>query len=418
MTTALGLQDRCDVVLFEGREQLGGHILPHPVDDPRGQAAAVDTGFVVFVPETYRQFTALAAWLGVEHAEAVTKFRITDELRELSFPAADLLRLCGKRLPKECRRDLLRLYQSLLRIRREGLGWIDNVSLREWVTAQGYQTETVELGVVPWVASFWGLQPQTVLEVAAPVALREITRNAGPNPMHRVVPSTAGYLGAMVARLDRTEVRHQLVERITTSEGPRVHGAGSEEAFDRVVVATDAIDARRLLVDAPATTHTLLEPFRYEPTVAVVHRDPRYLPEDKAQWCTFHHRRRQDHDRTRSVTTWVLDLLHEWHTDPEAIGEPTLLTTCDRDLVDRELLDPAKTLAVYRHRHLVSTPAVLDAVKRLPQADEAQPFTLAGSYLRLGGLHEDALVSGVRAADKVRNELGLSPFRWPWASPE
>lgn len=418
MTTALGLQSTCDVVLFEGREQLGGHILPHPVTDPQGRPAAVDTGFVVFVPETYRQFTALAAWLQVDHAEAVTKFRITDELRSLSFPAADLLRLCGKRLPKECRRDLLRLYQALLRIRREGLDWIDNVPLQAWVEAQGYQTETVELGVVPWVASFWGLQPQTVLEVAAPVALREITRNAGPNPMHRVVPSTASYLDAMVARLDRTERRHELVTRVTLNEGPRVHTARADEAFDRVVVAVDAIDARRLLVDASADTHALLDVFRYEPTVAVVHRDPRYLPEDKAQWCTFHHRRRRDHDRIRSVTTWVLDLLHEWHADPEAIGEPTLLTTGDRDLVDKNLLDPAKTLAVYRHRHLVSTPAVLDAVARLPQADEGRPFTLAGSYLRMGGLHEDALVSGVRAADKVRAELGLPPFTWPWAPAE
>ncbi len=179
-------------------------------------------------------------------------------------------------------------------------------------------------------------------------------------------------------------------------------------------MATAADDARALLPDAPAHVHAVLATFRYEPTVAVLHRDARRLPADRAGWRTFHHHRRRDPDRVRSVTTWVLDLLHEWHADPCAIERPTLLSTGDPGLVDEGLVDPTLTLATFRHRHLVMTPAVVDALPRLRGLDAGAAFTLAGSYTGLGALHDDALASGMRAAGKVRRELGLPAMAWPW----
>jgi uncharacterized protein len=415
LTAVLGLQDACDTVLYEASDRLGGHILPVAVPDPAGRPAAVDTGFTVFVPETYPQLTQLLAWLGVEHAPAPTRFRITDELRALSFEPGELLGLCGTRLPAACRRDLLRVGQTLLELRRRGPDIVDNVSLAEWVARQGFQAESVELGVLPWVASFWGLQPETVLGVSARVALREIARNAGPYQMHCVRPSSQRYLARLLERL-RCAVRHQPVERVELAERPLVWTAAGVEAFDRVIVATAADDARALLTNAPASVHAGLAVFHYEPTVAVLHRDTRRLPADRADWRTFHHRRRRDPDRVRSVTTWVMDLLHEWHADPSAIDSPTLLSTGDTGLVDAGLVDPQQTLAVFRHRHLVMTPAVVDALPGLPHLDEDAAFTLAGSYAGLGALHEDALGSGMRAADKVRRELGRPPMAWPWAA--
>lgn len=206
LSAALGLQDHCDTVLFEASERLGGHILPVAVPDPAGRPAAVDTGFTVFVPETYPRLTRMLAWLGVAHAAAPTRFRITDEVRELTFEPGDLLGMCGKRLPKACRRDLLRIYQTLLAIRRDGLEIIDNIPMAQWVARLGFQVESVELGVLPWVASFWGLQPETVLRVSARVALREIARNAGPLPMHCVRPSSQRYLERLLSKV-HAEVR-------------------------------------------------------------------------------------------------------------------------------------------------------------------------------------------------------------------
>lgn len=416
---ALGLQHACDTTVFEASGQLGGHILPAPAVDPQGRATAVDTGFVVFIPDTYPKVTALLASLGVAHAPAPTRFCISDETRGITFEPGELLKMCGKALPRQSRRDLLKLHQALARIRTDGLSWIANVPLSEWVQELGFVEESVALGVLPWIASFWGLQPETVRTVSARVALREIARNAGPRPMHRVVPSTAVYLDALVAALGESHVEFEAVERIETrgSHATVVTRSGSQ-TFDRVVVAVDAIDARRLLVDAPAAVSDTLGRFGYEPTVAVLHHDTSRLPQDKARWRTFHHQRRTDPDRVRSVTTWVMDLLHEWESGPDSteIGRPTLLSTGDRGLVDGGWLRADAIDHVWRHRHLVMTPDVVDALDELPNLDDGQRFTLAGSYCALGGLHEDALASGVRAAEKVCAEVGTAPPRWPWST--
>ena len=412
MTAALGLQDVAETVLFEARPELGGHILPVSVE---GAPSAVDTGFVVFVPESYPQCTGLLDWLGVRHAPANTPFRITDDLRDLSFPAAKLLELCGSAIPKRCRRELLRLYQCLIRIRKEGIAWVDNVPLDAWMRSQDFDEATAELGVLPWVASFWGLQPETVRGVSARVALREIARNAGPGSMHRVVPSTRAYLDAFTSRLAPTTVHRAEVRRIEVAACPGVEWATGRRSFDHVVVAVDAPGAARMLGEHDTDLGALLSSFDYEATAAVVHRDTRLLPDDRAQWCTFHHRRRNDADRVRSVTTWVFDLLNEWTDDAHAIDTPTLLTTGDPGLLGDGVIDPDSVIATFRHRHLVSTPSVVDAVSQIPALDEGQPFTLAGSYLGVGALHEDAVLSGMRAATVTRARLGLPTVRWPWA---
>lgn len=412
LSAALGLQDACDVVVFEKRNTVGGHILPVSVTDPSGAPAAVDTGFVVFVPDTYPRFVRLLDWLDVPHASAITPFRITDELRELSFPAAELLPLCGKAIPKACRRDLLRVYQALQRIRKEGLGWLENISVQAWADAQGFVPESVELGVVPWVASFWGLRPETVLSVSAPVALREIARNAGHGTMHRVVPDTKRYLDVLRERVSAT-IEYAKAEAIGTTGTPTVVTASGTHTFDHVVVSTDAMDARRLLEAVPGVADGLA-PIRYEDTVAIVHRDTSLLPTSKADWCTFHHRRRRDGDTTHTFTTWVFDLLHEWTDDPTHIDTPTLLTTGSPGLLESGWIDPAHTIEVFRHRHLVSTPDVVDALPALPRLCDGHPVTLAASYLGLGALHEDALVAGIRGADQVRSSLGLPPMNWPF----
>lgn len=414
LTAAIGLQGVVDTVLFEARPEVGGHILPVAVTDPSGAPAAVDTGFVVFVPETYPEFTAMLGWLGVAHGSATTPFRITDDVRELSFPAADILKLCGDAIPKSCRRDLFRLYQCLLRVRKEGLDWIENVSLQAWMDAQGFDPATAELGVLPWIASFWGIQPETVCSVSARVALREIARNTGPAGMHRVHPSTRAYLDALEQRVDN--VRHARVSGVNVEAEPVLDVDGDLEVFDHVVVAVDAIDARRLIRGADTSVDSVLGAFEYEETAAVVHRDASLLPADPSRWCTFHHRRRCDRDRTRSVTTWVFDLLHEWIQDPADVREPVLLTIGDRGILDSGIIASESVVAQFRHRHLVSTPAVVDALERLPSVDVGQAFTLAGSYLGLGGLHEDAVRSGMRAASQVRLRLGLEAPRWPWMS--
>ena len=412
LTAALGLQDDCEVILYESGPRLGGHILPAAVERTDGGTAHVDTAFVVFVPETYPTFTKLLGALAIEHARARTQFRVDDELHEVAFEPAQLLSLCGKKIPKACRGDLLRVHKLLTTIRKEGMQTVPNVPLQTWAQDAGFQRETLELGIVPWVASFWGLQPRTVLTVSAPVALREMARNAGPLRMHRVVPSTQVYKEAFLAAVGRAEIRREHVERIELESRPVVHTDAGAESFDRVVCATSAEVARTFFGDA-REIQSALAPFNYESSVAVLHTDPRDLPPAREDWRTFHHRRRQEGEHTHAVTTWVMDLLHEWEESALDIDTPTLLSTGDPTLVDR--IDAAKTREVFEHRHLVMTPQVVDAVPGLHRMFADGAIALTGAYASVGALHEDAIVSGARAAALVRESLGLAAPAWPWA---
>lgn len=176
---------------------------------------------------------------------------------------------------------------------------------------------------------------------------------------------------------------------------------GATHAFDRVIVATHADQALRLLVNPTPDEVRLLGEFKYEAVTATLHTDASVLPRApraRAAWnCQLS---RDDTGRIRPAIHRRLDA-----AQGGSDHEHRFVT-----INHVEGLDEAKILRRIEYRRPLFTPGTARVQQELPRLNEqARGRTetyFAGSYFR-HGFHEDGVMSAVQLA-------GLLLDRDPW----
>jgi len=364
---AHALRGKVEIDLWAERP-LGGHILPFAVKDKYGVTHHVDAGVMMFNRTEYPACYALFEALGLELGKCPLGFTVWDPARGLIMPQQDMTKV----LPKD---DLADVAQIVLKGRRDGFQSMENIPFSEWLAKKSYHPDTIDYALIPGIAAFWGVQRKQVLQASAAAAMREVARI---RMVTRVAPSSKAYLDALVQAIGPFADRGP-ADRV---EGTTVRGPSGEATYDRVIVATTAEVAVKIVKDAPA----LLRAFEYVDTTAVLHRSRAVLPpgpETPFAYARF---------GEATVTSWRLDLIHGLEMDG-----PYSATTGGPDLPTSGLIPAREIEHVFRHRHLAYNVAG-EAAAREIHAMKSGPIYYAGSYFGPGGTHEPALVSGQRAA--------------------
>lgn len=172
LIAARELHDACDVVLYEAAPRLGGHARTIDVEH-EGRSFAVDTGFVVFNPETYPGLTALFATLGVATQPTDMSFGVRCERTGLEYSGtgprglfaqpANALRPSFHRLLAEIVRFNRRAARDVAADRPEAL----DGTVRDWLRRGGFSAALAERYVVPLGAAIWSAPPAGLLDFPA-----------------------------------------------------------------------------------------------------------------------------------------------------------------------------------------------------------------------------------------------------------
>jgi len=164
--------------------------------------------------------------------------------------------------------------------------------------------------------------------------------------------------------------------------------ADTPHRVDRVVVATHADQALRLLAEPTAAEHEVLSPFRYSGNEAWLHTDAAVLPKAaaaRAGW-NFTASACGAHDGSVQVSYDMNRLMR--------LEEPTGYVVT---LNPSSPPPAASVIAKMDYEHPVYTPESVAAQRRLPELNDGV-VAFAGAY-QGWGFHEDGCASGVRAAE-------------------
>ena len=166
------------------------------------------------------------------------------------------------------------------------------------------------------------------------------------------------------------------------------HRSGPDR-FDRVILATHSDQALRLLADPSPAEREILGAIRYQPNVATLHTDERFLPRNRRARASWNYHLSTDEGRGATLTYWMnrLQSIESRHQ---------LLVTLNRD----DEVDPARRLGRFDYDHPVFDAAALAAQRRRPEIQGARGTYYAGAYWEYG-FHED----GVRSALDVCRHL-------------
>jgi predicted NAD/FAD-binding protein len=388
-----------DVTLFEAAPRFGGH--SNTVDiSLEGQAAAVDTGFLVFNERTYPALCAMFDELGVETADSDMSFsvQLAHRERRLEWSGSNLDSVFAQR------RNLFdpRFIGMLADIRRFNQlataaadAAPEPVSLGDFLALHGFGAAFRDWYLLPMAACIWSCPTPRMLDFPLATFVR-FCRNHGllqvtGRPQWRTVRGgSRNYVDKLLAHIPQRFAATPVlsVQRMAMggARPVRVRTAAGEDFFDEVVLACHSDQALAMLADADYMQRRLLEAIGYQQNRAVLHTDAACLPQARKAWAAWNYESAGG-DAAQVCVHYLLNRLQ-----PLPFLAPVLVSL-------NPLREPAPdaVLAEFSYAHPVFDQRAIDAQQWLPHTQGRGHVWLAGAWTGYG-FHEDGLRSGLEVA--------------------
>ena len=396
-----------EVTLYEAELRLGGHANTAEIARGGNAALPVDTGFIVFNEANYPNLTALFRHLGVETQAAEMSFGVSLDGGALEYGSAHPLAILAQ--PSNLLRprfwsmmaDLIRFYRTApqalaaLELQPQTLG--------ELLDQGGYGLAFQQDHLLPQVGAIWSASAAQARDYPA-AALIRFFDNHGllklvDRPRWRTVTGGSRAYVQKLAEAFKGEIRTDApvaAVRRTLAGVTVVDAAGQAAVYDRVVLATHADQALRLLDRPTAREQMVLGAFRYSRNLAVLHTDRALMPRRRAAWSAWNHIGRRGDAHGFCVTYWM----NELQALPK--GRDIFVT-----LNPVQPPDPAKVLGEYAYDHPLFDVASLQAQGQLWSLQGQGGVWFCGAHFG-AGFHEDGLQAGLAVAEQ------LGGVRRPW----
>ena len=400
LSAAYLLSRRHRVELFERDPRLGGHAHTHIVEH-QGREWHLDSGFLVYNHRTYPRFVRLLAELGVGGQRSEMSFSVHCRRCRLQYSTRGLNGLFSQR-----RRALdpghLGMLRDIPRFNRRARALLDHPeapdsSLGEFLQEGRFGERFARHFLLPLVGAVWSSSAADVRGFSARSLLRFMDNHGwltvDPPRWWTVRGGSRRYVHAIARRLGGSvHLGCGVVALRREASGVQILlDRGEWRRFDKVVLATHADQALRLLSDPSGEESRLLGAFRYARNRALLHTDGGALPRSpraRASW------NMEMSDCRREVApvaiTYHLNRLQ---------ALPGSTPFCVSLNVEREPA-PGTVLAEMDYTHPILDAAAVAAQPELRRLSGQRHTLFAGAHLRYG-FHEDGLLSGMKAAEAL-----------------
>lgn len=405
LSAAWLLSQRHDVTIFEKQDRIGGH--SNTVDAPLdGGSQPVDTGFIVYNKVNYPNLVALFDHLGVATDPSDMSFAVSLNRGGTEYGSRDLNAVFGQRRnvlsPGFWRMigDIRRFYADAPDILTQNERYRD-MSLGDYLTQNGYGTAFVDDFILPMGAAIWSTRADEMRDHPVETFVRFFVSHGllqfGDRiPWRTVRGGSREYVSRLTEGLkDRLRLNAGARTVLRDADGVTViDRAGQKFQFDAIVIGAHADEALSMLHDADDLERRLLGAFRYTANRAVLHSDKSLMPRRRRVWSSWNYMGAAE--QGASVTYWMNSL--------QGIDPKTPLFVSVNPKVKPE---PDAVIREFDYTHPFFDLAALNAQEQLWQLQGRRDTWFCGSYFGYG-FHEDALQSGLAAAEDAGN------VRRPW----
>ncbi len=404
LSAAWLLSQKHRVTLFEADGRPGGH--SNTVEVPAaGSPVQVDTGFIVYNESAYPNLTAMFAHLGVATKATEMSFAVSLDGGALEYSGTDLRGLFAQ--PRNLLRprfwsmlrDLVRFYREAPRdASRFGM-----IPLDAYLDARGYGRPFRDDHLYPMAAAIWSTPAARVGDYPFEAFVRFCENHQllqlSNRPLWRTVEGgSTRYVEKLTGGFgDRLRLNSAALRIDRDARGVAIHTENSStpERFDHVVIAAHADQALKMLPDATADEQRVLGAFGYTRNRAVLHSDPKLMPERRAVWSSWNYAAHRAIGGL-SVTYWMNRLQHIPDRTPLFLTLNPTREPRSEHMIRSEI-----------YEHPVFDVAAMQAQKELWSLQGKQRTWFCGAYFG-SGFHEDGLQAGLAVAEM------LGGVRRPW----
>ena len=402
-----------NVTVFESNAHVGGHANTVDAKEaPTGRTVPIDTGFMVFNQETYPHLCRLFEQFKVPTKKTTMSFSVKEDETGLEWSGTSLNHLFAQRKNIFSPR-FIKMLLAVNRFNSDAIKALDDPSLREvtladYVRAGAYGEDFFNLYLVPMSSAVWSTPPEKMLQFPASSLLRFFHNHGflGLSTQHQWWTLDGGsreYVKRITEPFhDRIRTNHA-ANRIVRA-GSRVvvmTAQGQAESFDRVIMATHADVALKLLVNPTPDESRILRCFQFQSNTATLHTDTTVMPKTKRAWSSW------NYQLVRGPEGRIDPATHYWMNSLQGVSDTEQFFVSINRAAD---IEPEKVQQTIKYAHPLFDLAALNAQDEIAGLNADATGTtntyFVGAYQRYG-FHEDGLWSAVQLCELL---LGEDPW--------
>lgn len=384
-----------DLTFYEQNNYVGGHTNTVTVEED-GKPVYIDTGFMVFNKETYPNLCKLFDRIKAPVKKTDMSFSVQHEPSGLEYSGSSLNHLFAQR-KNIFNIPYLKMLAQIARFNKESVKILDDpkyadYSLGRYVKEFGYSDDMLWKYLVPMSSAVWSTPMEQMLDFPAAALIRFFKNHGflGLDTQHQwytLHNGSQAYREILIEPFrDKIHINRKAVNVSRNNGKAIVHASdGSQEIFDRVIMACHADQAFALINNPNDQEKRLLPNFKYQYNKAVLHTDESIMPKTKLTWSSWNYRIKEQNGQLQPSTIY-------WMNSLQQVSERKNYFV---SINPHDDLDEKKVLIELDYEHpLFDVPAVL-AQEGLDKLNEEGPVYFCGSYFKYG-FHEDAFASAVK----------------------
>lgn len=391
-----------DVTIFEQSDYLGGHTNTIVIDEGPDEGACIDTGFIVFNDHNYPNFMKLLSQLNVSWQDSDMSFGFSSEKDNFYYnsyvPAGLFSQISNLFRPSfyQMIKDILRFNQQASEdLQKNQLG--EN-SLGVYLKEGKYSQPFMNYYLIPMGAAIWSTPLLKMLDFPAKSFI-QFFYNHGllalkDRPHWKTVSGGShSYVKKFISEFKgKIETQSQIEGILRKERAVQIYFQnGEKKEFDKVVVATHADQALKLLKDPSSDEQRLLGIWTYSLNKTVLHWDESVMPKNKKVWASWNYRIEKESSTEQPVSlTYHMNRLQKLKTKRQ------YFVTLNRDIP----IDESKIIQKIDYTHPNYTLKSMATQKDLDKLNNVNRTLFCGSYFGYG-FHEDAVKSALQAVSHL-----------------
>ena len=400
LVSALTLQERFEVSLFEKNSKLGGHSNTVTIEQENNKYS-VETGFIVLNDKNYPIFTSLLKHLNIGVNNSSMSFSVSVDKGQFEY-SSSYIGLLGQTKniidPKYwgMLRDINYFYTNALKDVKD---CPDNETLGQFLKRFNYSNKFIDYHLVPMTASIWSCPTKSILNFPIKSLLVFFENHKLLNIYNRPKWSTVNkgsreYVKKIQSLLKGEIYTNTKVNKISKSkEGIRVHYQDGIKTFDKVILACHADQSSEILIENFSEEANLLKDFKYQKNTSILHSDINFMPKRKSVWSSWNYITETGNSGNLSITYWMNELQGINST------KPILLSLNPKILPNPDLI-----YGQYSYSHPILDNNAINIQKKLSSIQGKNNLWFCGAWTGFG-FHEDGVKSAVEIANSHNIDL-------------
>ena len=402
LVSALTLQERFEVSLFEKNSKLGGHSNTVTIEQENNKYS-VETGFIVLNDKNYPIFTSLLKHLNIGVNNSSMSFSVSVDKGQFEY-SSSYIGLLGQTKniidPKYwgMLRDINYFYTNALKDVKD---CPDNETLGQFLKRFNYSNKFIDYHLVPMTASIWSCPTKSILNFPIKSLLVFFENHKLLNIYNRPKWNTVNkgsreYVKKIQSLLKGKIYTNAKVNKISKSkEGIRVHYQDGIKTFDKVILACHADQSSEILIENFSEEANLLKDFKYQKNTSILHSDINFMPKRKSVWSSWNYITETGNSGNLSITYWMNEL--------QGINSPKPILL---SLNPKILPNPDLIYGQYSYSHPILDNNAINIQKKLSSIQGKNNLWFCGAWTGFG-FHED----GVKSAVEIANSHNI---HLPW----